>query len=475
MTVDQPKVFGAPTRALSIGLLLTVTMIAFEALGVATAMPVTAADLDGLSLYGWAFSATTLASLLGIAVAGGQTDRHGPARPFAVGLVLFAAGLLGAGLAGSMPVLVAFRFLQGLGAGVLPPVVYASIGRSFDEGGRARMFALLSSAWVLPGIVGPAVSGAVAEHLHWRWIFLGLLPLVPVTAVLALPALHRLGAPAVRAPETVVSRRRAPRAMQLALGAGVFTTGLGLHSVKGLPLVAVGLLLAVPALRSLLPPGSLHAAPGLPAAVASRGLQTFAFFGAQAFLPLALTSVRGLSPLEAGLVLTAATLTWTMGAWVQERRGARWGRHVLVVNGLALVTVGIAGLALVLVPSIPVLAGAAAWTLGGLGMGMSYSGLSLLILAKAEPGNEGVATSSMQLSDVLGVATGTGVGGAAVAAGEAFGWARSSGIAVAFAAAVASAALAVTAARRIDRSAGRTWWPAGNVTAEAGGASTRSV
>ena len=450
MTDGQPKVFGPATRSLAVGLLLTVTMIAFEALGVATAMPVTAEDLDGVSLYGWAFSATTLASLLGIAVAGGQTDRHGPARPFAVGLVLFTAGLLGAGLAGSMPVLVAFRFLQGLGAGVLPPVVYASIGRSFDEAGRARMFALLSSAWVLPGIVGPAVSGGVAEHFGWRWIFLGILPLVPVTAILALPALHRLGAPQARPAGKVADRQRALRAVQLAVGAGVFTTGLGLHSLRGLPLLAVGLALAVPALRSLLPAGSLHAAPGLAAAVATRGLQTFAFFGAQAFLPLALTSVRGLSPLQAGLVLTAATLTWTMGAWLQERRGARLGRHVLVVNGLALVTVGIAGLALVLVPSVPVLAGAAAWTLGGLGMGMSYSGLSLLILAKAEPGNEGVATSSMQLSDVLGVATGTGVGGAAVAAGEAFGWNRSSGIAIAFAAAVASALLAVTAARRID-------------------------
>ncbi|MGH3407597.1 MAG: MFS transporter, partial [Streptosporangiaceae bacterium] len=103
-------------RTLTTGLVLTITFIASEALAVVTVMPVVARDLGGLDLYGWVFSAFMLGSVVGIVVAGRQADRHGPAVPYVGGLVLFAAGLLVAGLAPAMPVLVAGRALQGLGA-----------------------------------------------------------------------------------------------------------------------------------------------------------------------------------------------------------------------------------------------------------------------------------------------------------------------------------------------------------------------
>lgn len=458
--MDAPATRVGERRGLAVGLVLTITMIAFESLGVATAMPVVADDLGDLSLYGWAFTAPLLASLIGIAVAGRHVDRLGPGRPFALGIGLFAVGLAIAGAAPSMAVLVAGRFVQGLGTGVIPPVAYAAIGRAFAERARARMFALLSTAWVLPGLIGPAVSGTIAEEVGWRWVFLAILPLVPVNALLALPALLRLGPPATSAfgdadgigeaaGATDPTAGRIALAVRLAAGVGLVVGGLGWPSPLAVPLVVAGVAVVVPPLRRLLPAGTFRAAPGLPAAIASRGLQTFAFFGAQAYLPLALDDVRGQRAAVAGLVLTAATLAWTAGSWIQERRGHTTGRARLVLRGFVLVVIGSALSATVLLDGVPIPLAGAGWGLAGFGMGMSYSGLSLIVLAAAPPGREGSATSAMQLSDVLGMAVGTGLGGAAVAVGERAGASPRPGIAVAFALALAAGTVGCLAARRL--------------------------
>src|SRR6266853_3955378 len=183
------------TRALTAGLVLSVTFVASEALAVVTVMPVVARDLGGLRLYGWVFSGFMLGSVVGIVAAGREADRRGPAVPFVAGLVLFGSGLAVAGLAPSMGVLVAGRVLQGLGAGAVPSVAYVSIGRSLPGPLRTRMMAVLSTAWVAPGLAGPAVSAEVARVFGWRWVFLGLLPVVAVAGSVAVPALIRLGPP----------------------------------------------------------------------------------------------------------------------------------------------------------------------------------------------------------------------------------------------------------------------------------------
>src|SRR6266481_1589371 len=126
-------------RSLTLGLVFTITLVAFEALAVSTIMPTVARELDPrLKLYGWVFTAFLLGSLIGIVVVGGAIDRRGLALPFGLGLGLFAIGLLVGGLAPSMPVLVAARFVQGLGGGSVPPIAYVAIGRSLPETMRAR-------------------------------------------------------------------------------------------------------------------------------------------------------------------------------------------------------------------------------------------------------------------------------------------------------------------------------------------------
>lgn len=433
-------------RRLSIGLMLDIAVIAFEALAVATIAPRVARDLSGIELYGWLFAAFMLASLVSVVIAGHASDRYGPAPPFAVGLVLFTAGLLVGGLAPTMPVLVLGRAVQGLGAGALLSTAYVAIGRAFDETERPRQFALLSTAWVVPGLVAPALAGLIAQHLGWRVVFLGLAGLPLIAAWLCFPAMRRLG------PSTGASPGILPvgAALRLAAGAGLVVGGLGADSlVVAIVLVAAGVALGVPAFTRLTPSGTIRARIGLPAAIASRGLQTFAFFGADAFLALALARVRGLSPVEVGIVLTPATLTWTAGSWLQAHRAGLTSRRTLATVGLALVALGVAIGATVLVPGVPVWVAGAAWGIAGLGMGISYSTVSLVVLSEADDGGQGVATSGLQVSDVLGTALGTGIGGAIVAVAASASWARRDGLGLVFALMVAVACLAVVAARRL--------------------------
>ena len=441
----MPGLWAPQRRALTAGLVLTITFVASEALAVVTVMPVVARDLGGLRLYGWVFSGFMLGSVVGIVAAGRETDRRGPAVPFVAGVALFGAGLAVAGLASSMGVLVAGRVLQGVGAGAVPAVAYATIGRSLPDALRARMMAVLSTAWVAPGLAGPAISAEVARVFGWRWVFLGLLPVVAVAGAIAVPALIRLGPPAA----AQAREHRLTDGLRTAAGATMLLGGLSLAAGSGqvpvgLGLIAAGGVAGLPALRRLVPAGTLTGRPRLPATIASRGLLTFVFFGADAYVTLAVTAVRHHSPVVAGLAVTGATVAWTAGAWVQARLSGVWEGRRMVRTGLVIILAGIAGMVLVLLPAVPVAEGLAAWTVAGLGMGLAYSPLSLMMLQMARPGQEGQASASLNLADVLGTAIGIGAGGAAVAA--AAGRDLRVGIAVAFgaAAAVGLVALAFT-------------------------------
>jgi MFS transporter len=428
-------------RGLTIGLVLNVTFVAFEALAIATVMPLVADDLSGIALYGWVFSSFLLADLVGIVLAGELADRFGPAVPFGGGLVLFAIGLLLGGVSSSMPILVAARAIQGFGAGAIPAVAYVVIGRTYPDELRPRMFAILSTAWVVPGIAGPALAVVIAERLSWRWVFLGLLPLVLVAGGFALRELRAVSG--TRRP----ARRVLRDALAVAAGAGLVLAALQARDVVVTPVVlAIGLVVGLPALRRLLPPGTLTARGALPAAVLARGLLTFAFFAADVFVPLTVTSLRGESVLISGLALTAGTVAWTSGAWIQERTVLRFGPSPLVRGGFVLVGLGTIGMLLILGGALPASAAIISWAIAGLGIGMAYSSISLTVLRLASAGNEGATASSMQLADVLGNALGTGLGAVAVAisvaslAGAGPGVAATDGLAIA--SAIGGAAIA---------------------------------
>ena len=216
-------------------------------------------------------------------------------------------------------------------------------------------------------------------------------------------------------------------------------------------LVVAGAVPAVWAFVRLVPAGTARLAAGLPATVAARGILTFAFFGTDAFVSLAVTDGHGAPTWIAGLALTGATLAWTTGAWLQQRIVLSRGPRGLVRGGVAVIAAGIALLVVALVPGVPVAATVVAWTVGGLGMGLSYAPISATVLGTAETGQEGRASASLQLTDVLGVSLGTGVVGVFVALGDGRGWATSSSLTVAFVVTLAVAVGGVAAATRLPR------------------------
>lgn len=187
-------------------------------------------------------------------------------------------------------------------------------------------------------------------------------------------------------------------------------------------------------------------------------MQTFAFFGTDAFVPLAIQEVRHQSVTYTGIVLTLSTLSWTATSWVMQHYVHRWGPRVFVRLGFACITVGIIGVAAALSPSVPVWTIAISWSIGAAGMGFSYSVLSVVVLDAAEPGREGAASASIQLSDQLGFALGTGIVGAAVALGEAVGWVEADsllvGAAITGSVAVGGLVLASRVPRRLADAAG---------------------
>lgn len=407
-------------RFLLVGVVCLVTVVAFESTAIGTVMPIVEEDLGDLALYGWVFSAFYLGTLIGVVVGGRAVDRVRPIGPMMIGVALFVTGLVVGGFAPSMVVLVLGRLLQGLGAGVVPAVSYVCVGRGFPAEMRPKVFAIMSTAWVLPSLVSPLLAARIAESIGWRWVFLGLIPVTVVVACIGGPAVATVDTPrrdeeaADDAPSTPIGT-----VLLLAAGAALFLGGLGIEQLYvGLPLAVLGIGLALPAFLRLTPQGTLMARPRLPAAVLIRGILTFGFFSADAFISLALTSVRDKSPTYAGVVLIASSLTWTAGSWIQARYGTRLGAGRLVRIGGSTLWCGAVVLVVALWDAVPV----EMWVVGsaimGLGMGTSYTMLSVVTLGEAAPGREGEATSALQLSDILGVVLGTGFAGVLVTLGE---------------------------------------------------------
>jgi len=185
-------VWSANYRRLTLGLILITLGPAFETLAVATILPKIVADLGGLSFYGWSFSAYMLATLVGLILAGDEADQRGPALPFMVGVVAFVLGLILAGTAPSMIIFVLSRAVQGFGAGILVSVIYACVGQGYPEQLKPRMVAMLASAWVVPGLIGPAFAGIISDFFGWRWVFFGLVFILPLGVGLVTTALNKL-------------------------------------------------------------------------------------------------------------------------------------------------------------------------------------------------------------------------------------------------------------------------------------------
>lgn len=400
-------------RTLTVGAVALVSLAAFEAIAVATAMPTAAAALHDVAGYALAFGLPLATSVVGMVVSGIWSDAHGPGMPIRAGVLAFVIGLVLAGCAPTMTVLATGRAVQGLGSGLFSVALYVVVGRAVAAEHRPRIFAAFAAAWVLPSLVGPPVAGLIVERWEWRWVFLLAAVLAVPAALLVDPTTRRLGPPA---DASWHGRYRIGWAVGAAAGA------VGLHLAGQQPLGPLTFLLGAASLGvvavtapRLLPAGTGVARVGLPAVVALRGLVAATFLSTEVFVPLLLSRERGLSPTAAGLVLTSAALSWASGSWLQGRVGTA-ARPTLLRAGTAAVALGVAATATAVVPVVPVAVAVVAWAVAGLGMGLVYPALSVLTLELSTPAEQGTNSSALQIAEALCTATVLALSGALFAA-----------------------------------------------------------
>jgi MFS family permease len=406
-----PSIWDAGHRRTTVGLLTLVTLVAFEAMAVGTAMPSAVDELDGVAWYAWPFSAFLIASVVGMVVGGEVGDRRSPRPGVLAGVLLFATGLLIAGVASHMAVLVLGRAVQGLGAGAVIVLLYVIAGQAYSSQLRPRLFGAFAAGWVLPALIGPLAAGLITTHVGWRGVFLFLLPLVAAGLVLLLSA-GSGGTP----PSDPAPGRRSNAPWALLAGAGI--AGLQ-YAAQRLDLAAVVLALLGAAalaagLRRLLPQGTVRARPGIPAVIASRGLLAGAFFGMDALLPFVLTEQHGWSAATAGLPLTAGAVGWVVAAQLQGRR-ADLPRQRVLRTGFLLLALGLVATATTAVPALGGWPAYLTWAVAGVGMGLGMPSVGVLLLDQSPEAERGANSAAFQISDVTASALCVGLSGVLVA------------------------------------------------------------
>ena len=437
------ELLGAGRGRLTVGILLVEFVAAVQSSVVASIMPAVAHDIGGIQFYGLVFSGYALASIAATPTAGQAADRQGPARPFTVMIAIFALGTLIAGFAPSMPVLAAARVVQGWGGGAQYTIAYGAIAKAYPEAGRARILALLSAMWIIPGLLGPGFGSLLATTVGWRWAFFALLPLIAVALVMVVPGLAKLPGSDLQGARLSI---RWP--LLLAAGTGVLVTGLTMNSWLAVPVAATGVALLGPAAVRVLPPGTFTARPGLGSTVLVGLLTNLGFFVGLFFLPLLLTRVAGRSLFEAGAAVTIVNLTWSLGAWWQIRAIERWDKGRLIRWSALALGLGLAGAASPLMHG-PLPLAYAAWGIAGAAMGVVFNTLYLVAAETAPKGAETGAIASLQNTNRLGIALGTGLGGASVAVAHYAGAPVAAGLAGAFALATAGPLVSVLLAGRL--------------------------
>ena len=405
-TEPTAGILQRPYLWVTVGTCALVFLAAFESLAVTTIMPLVSRELDGASLYALAFAGPLAAGVIGNVAAGNWSDRRGPTVPLYASVALFVAGLLIAGTAASMPMLVAGRLVQGLGGGALTVALYVLVARIFPGTLHPKIFAAFSAAWVIPSLVGPFAAGIVAQVFSWHWVFLGVVGLVIPALLMIAPVLKGMDRPGAAAAATPWAIGR----LGWAALAAVAVLGLNLSAevrIQGFPaatavLAVAAVALALAAVRPLVPRGTLLARRGLPSVILARGLASASFFGAEVYLPYLLIEQYGFLPTFAGLTLTGGALAWAAAAAVQGRLGDRLSNPGAVSTG-AFMVLGAVILALATTAlHWPAAVAIVGWIFAGGGMGLLYPRLSVMTLALSTKDNEGFNSSAMSISDSLG-------------------------------------------------------------------------
>jgi len=382
----------------------TMAMIAIEATIVSTAMPQIVADLGGLDLYSWVFSAFLLAQTAVTVVFGNLADVYGRKPVMLVGIGIFLSGSLLAGFAGSMPAMIACRLVQGVGAGAMQPVAMTIVADLYPARERGKIQGYLASVWAVSAVVGPVLGGFLVSSVSWSWIFWVNIP-VGIAAAAGFIAFHR---------EEAAHQRRAidvggAASFALAIAAlSIALTELGNHQLarfQGAAIVfAIAAVLFVIAERRAPNPIVSFALWSRRPIAATNGmsvLATMALIGLTTFLPIYVQLVMQRSPTTAGLTLTTVTLGWPAGATLAARLFNRFSFRQLLITGALFQPVG-ALFFIALTPTAAPLFAACGSLVMGFGMGLISVSSLVSMQEIVEPSQRGSVTASNIFARNLG-------------------------------------------------------------------------
>jgi EmrB/QacA subfamily drug resistance transporter len=404
----------ATSRPLTVvALLLGLFLAAMEMTVVSTAMPTVVGELGGLNLYAWAFAAYMLASTVTVPIHGKLADLHGRKPVLLAGTALFLLGSAGCGTAGSMGALVAWRAVQGLGAGAVQPVTLTIVGDLFDVRERARIQGVFGAVWGVAGLAGPVLGGWIVHALGWRWIFWVNLPFGIASALVLAFAYHER-------PERhahVLDVRGA-----LLLSVGVVALLLAARSpaafAAALPIAAVALVLFVRAERRApepLLPLDLFRQPVIAVSSATGALLGAAMLALVTFVPLWVQSVLGGSPTAAGGAIAPMAIGWPIASAIAGRLLPRLGYRRLLLGGLVTTALAGAVLALLLRPGVPMPLVQALTFTYGVGLGLANTPLIFAVQTAVPWTRRGVATASTMFFRTIGGTLAIGVLGGVLA------------------------------------------------------------
>jgi EmrB/QacA subfamily drug resistance transporter len=404
----------ATSRPLTVvSLLLGLFLAATEMTVVSTAMPTVVGELGGLALYAWAFAAYMLTATVTVPIHGKLADLHGRKPVLLAGTGLFLLGSAGCGTAGSMEALVAWRAVQGLGAGAIQPVSLTIVGDLFDVRERARMQGLFGAVWGVAGLVGPLLGGAIVHALGWRWIFWVNLPFGLASAAVLALAYHER-------PE------RHPHRLDLA-GAALLSAAVValLAAARGWGAGLVGLPAAALLLLAFLRVERRAAEPLLPLDLFAQRVMavssvTGALLGAAmlamvTYVPLWVQSILGLSPTAAGAAIAPMAVGWPIASTVAGRLLPRLGYRRLLLAGLSTSAAAGAALALALGPGVSLVVPQALTFLYGVGLGLANTPLVIAVQTSVPWNRRGVATASTLFFRTIGGTLAVGLLGGVLA------------------------------------------------------------
>ncbi|QOQ38872.1 MFS transporter [Trueperella pecoris] len=392
---------------LSILAVTLISLVAFETVAVATAMPFVVEILHGEHLYALASGVAMATQLMTTAFAGPWCDAKGPKPSFYTGISLFVLGLVVATFAPNVQSIVFGRAIQGLGGGLIIVPLYVFVGNYVEPHRQARIFGSFAAAWVVPSLVGPLVAGFFVEHLNWRFVF----GIVPILMIFVIPVLLTQFAkfPRVYEPRPLSGYKRTI-AFAVSAGSGILAIQMfsGLRSdsfsIKVIGAVIVLSILVLVLARPLLPRTTFRAGRGLPATVLLRLIINGTFLSVEIFLPLMLKTVHGWSPTQAGIIMTLGSITWAVGSLMSGRISLPQHRKLLPIVGTFTQLLGTAVTIVAAWQHIHGSFALAGWLIAGLGIGWAYPALTVHGLAITPPERHGLTSAALSIADTLGAA-----------------------------------------------------------------------